>query len=266
MKWRGPFFLFLNLLFLDLCMLNLVGCAGFGQQLKNFLGGRSGPEAEEKIKPNYTRFSENPNVTTPIRRQYRRTTKKSLSEEAQLDSRAGSLWIMEGQGSYLFSQNIIRMIGDPMPVKVDGEPRDQLQSKVNVIRKLLAKLEQRMAPSPAVRAPANSTPGTPTPEAAGAKAGEKAAEKEDPATNKSDGVMVGNDSFAVQTVPTRIVERLIDGNYRVRGSQPFMIGPREYKVIVTGIVRAEDFSDEGISSSKLLDPKYDIVSVKRKDE
>ena len=68
--------------------------------------------------------------------------------------------------------------------------------------------------------------------------------------------------FSVKTVPTRVVERMVDGNYRVRGTQPFMIGTREYKVIVSGIVRAEDFNEEGISASQLLDANFDIVSSK----
>ena len=71
--------------------------------------------------------------------------------------------------------------------------------------------------------------------------------------------------LAVKTVPTRIVERTLEGNYRVKGTQPFMIGAREYKIIVTGIVRAEDFNEEGISATKLLDPKFDIISARRKE-
>jgi flagellar L-ring protein precursor FlgH len=248
-----------------LCLI-LAGCAGFGKKLKGFLNGRDLSEQDEMQKPSYTKFSDNSTMANPTRRQYRRTTKQSLSEEAQLDNRAGSLWVMEGQGSYLFSQNIIRMIGDSLPVKVDGEPRDQLQTKVNVIRKLLAKMEQKNIPPPiSPRTPAGSPPGGTTVPPAAAKTGDqepaaKSAEASKPDTNQ------GNEAFPVQTVPTRITERLIDGNYRVRGTQPFMIGPREYKVIVTGIVRAEDFSDAGISSTKLLDSKYDIMSVKRKDE
>jgi flagellar L-ring protein precursor FlgH len=248
-----------------LCLI-LTGCAGFGKKLKSFLNGRDLLEQDEMQKPSYTKFSDNSTMANPTRRQYRRTTKQSLSEEAQLDNRAGSLWVMEGQGSYLFSQNIIRMIGDSLPVKVDGEPRDQLQTKVNVIRKLLAKMEQKNSPPPtSPRAPSGSAPGGAAAPPVASKAGDqesaaKGAEVSKPEPSPS------NEAFPVQTVPTRITERLIDGNYRVRGTQPFMIGQREYKVIVTGVVRAEDFSDEGISSTKLLDSKYDIMSVKRKDE
>lgn len=246
-----------NFLILVAITISLVGCAGFGKKLKDFLGGGGGADSGVPVKPKYTKFSESPNVYNNVRRQYRRATKDSLAQEAQLESKAGSLWVMEGQGSYLFSQNIIRMIGDPMSVNIDGEPKEQLQSKVTVIRKLLAKLEARSKPAP-VRDPA-AAPG-----AAAKTAAPKAEEQE--GGNKSDVLGAGGPGFPVKSVPTRITERMIDGNYRVRGSQPFMIGSREYKVIVTGIVRAEDFSDDGISSGKLLDRKFDIVSVKRKTQ
>jgi flagellar L-ring protein precursor FlgH len=42
-----------------------------------------------------------------------------------------------------------------------------------------------------------------------------------------------------------------------------MIGKREYKVIVTGLIRPEDFNDAGIISEKLLDPQYDVVSLRK---
>ncbi len=56
---------------------------------------------------------------------------------------------------------------------------------------------------------------------------------------------------------------MADGNYKIRGSQPFMIGKREYKVIVAGIIRPEDYNDQGVSSQKLLDPQFDVVSIRR---
>ena len=65
-------------------------------------------------------------------------------------------------------------------------------------------------------------------------------------------------------VPTRIVEILKDGSYRVQGDQPFMIGKREYKLVVTGIIRQEDFDDQGVSAEILLDPKFDIVTAKER--
>ncbi len=58
---------------------------------------------------------------------------------------------------------------------------------------------------------------------------------------------------------------MVDGNYRVRVVQPFMIGQREYKVIVTGIVRAEDFNESGVAASQLIDASYDNVSSKNSE-
>ena len=49
-------------------------------------------------------FSKNSNYLKGERRQYKRRTKKDLENESQLESQAGSLWVMEGQGAYLFSQ------------------------------------------------------------------------------------------------------------------------------------------------------------------
>ena len=68
----------------------------------------------------------------------------------------------------------------------------------------------------------------------------------------------------MKTVPSRIKEILKDGSYMVSGEQPFMIGKREYKLVVKGIVRQEDFDDQGISAETLLDPKFDIVTNRRK--
>ena len=34
------------------------------------------------------------------------------------------------------------------------------------------------------------------------------------------------------------------------------------RAIAAGIVRGEDFNDNGLASSRLLDPKFDIVSIR----
>ena len=221
-----------------------IGCAGVNRRLKGWLGG---DQAEEK-KSTLTKFSDNADVLPPVRRQYRRTTKESLSDQAALDAHAGSLWAMEGQGAYLFSPNIVRLVGDPLAVQLEGDPKDQLNSKVAVIRKLLAKIEDRK--TAAARGPASAAPAE---DAAAPKGGDKADEKKDGESAE----------LGIKTVPTRIVERTVEGNYRVKGSQDFLVKNREYKVIVTGVVKAEDFSDDGIASSKLIDPKFDIVSARR---
>lgn len=247
-------------------MISVSGCAGFGHKLKSFLAGGD-TETSESAKPAMGRplgqsYQSNSNYMPGPQRQYKRVTKKSLQEESNIGSRAGSLWVMEGQGAFLFSQNIMRMIGDSIRVKLDGEPHRQLESKAKVVAKLLARLEERRA---ALRQPA-AAPGKPSPSekpSADGKAEKTAATNPAAAQNKNQEPDL-KDVFPVNTVPSRVVERMVDGNYRVKGSQTFMIGSREYKVIVTGVVPAEDFSEDGINSTKLLDSKFDIVSSRRK--
>lgn len=245
-------------LFLLISIVSQVGCASFGHKLKNFLGG---DEAAEKAAPapkDETKYSNNPDMPPSTRRQYKRTTKESLANESALDQKAGSLWVMEGQGAYLFAQNTMRLVGDPIGVQIEGEPKEQLQAKADVLKDLLGKIEERQAARQRALASQNSD--APAPAAAGAddKAKDAGADKKAAGDKKPDAK-----DFNVKLVPTRITERTVEGNYRVKGSQPFMINGREFKVIVTGVVRAEDFSDDGIAASKLLDPKFDIVSVKR---
>jgi flagellar L-ring protein FlgH len=240
----------------------LSGCASWGKKLKAFLGGKSDSTAQAKTTG--TKYSDNPNLYAGARRQYKRVTKQTLQDEAALEPQAGSLWVMEGQGAYLFAQNIVRMIGDPIAVTLEGEPKEQLQSKVDVIKKLWSKYEERQA---RMREPAAEDTKAKAKDPKEAKDAKEKEAKE--AKEKSEAAQTANQDkmdFNLRSVPTRIVERTADGNYRVKGTQPFMIGTREYKVIVTGIIRSEDFNDEGIGASKLLDAKYDVVSVRRKEQ
>jgi len=242
------------------------GCASFNKKLKAWLGGSQPAQAEvQKPQSNMKKFSDSADVSPRVKRQYKRTTKESLQEESALDSKAGSLWGMEGQGAYLFSQNVVRLVGDPLAITLEGDPKDQLQSKANVIKKLLARIEERQKAK--LRGPASEDNTDAAAEAdkdAKAKEGDKG--KKTAQNGNQQQQQAAEEKamdLAVKIVPTRIVERTLEGNYRVKGTQPFMIGPREFKIIVTGIVRAEDFNEEGISATKLLDPKFDIVSARK---
>ena len=250
------------------------GCSSLGKTIKNFISGKEDSPSRPQGGP--PRFSDNENMRVTSDRQYKRMNRQKFEEEAELKADAGSLWVMEGQGAYLFSQNQIRMVGDLLNVKIDGAPRSQLQTKTRVIARLLERLEapQRGLASqqnPNQQAQAGANPGAQGAAGAqggqqpnqaaqgnqGAQPGAQGAEGDAQAAKKDDG------PFNVQVVPTRIVEQLKDGSYRVRGMQPFMIGKREYKVIVTGIVRPEEFDDGGLEASKLLDPQFDIVSSRK---
>src|SRR4051812_29275627 len=102
--------------FLIIFGLSQAGCASFNRKLKNMLGGGTPAQSEAKQVSTVTKFSDTPEVSPRVKRQYKRTTKESLSEESALDSKAGSLWVMEGQGAYLFSQNVVRLVGDPLAI------------------------------------------------------------------------------------------------------------------------------------------------------
>lgn len=228
------------------------GCATMNDFLKSF-DESAQPGASLGNLKSAARYSDNQNLGVPTDRQYKRMTRNRLEDESDLGATAGSAWVMEGQGAYLFAQNKMRKEGDLLSVKLDGSAMKQVETKVSVIKKLLKQLEdqqqQDMNNSLALNTDAARTPAST--EAAKAEP-TKSAEKEDK-----------EDLTEVQNVPTRIVEKLADGNYRIKGQQPFMIGKREYKVIVTGLIRPEDFNDQGISSDKLLDPQYDVVNIRR---
>jgi flagellar L-ring protein precursor FlgH len=245
--------------------LTSTGCASFGRTLKGLISGQEDGQQVRKVTT--PRFSEQENLRVQQEpRQYKRMNRERFEEEAEVGASAGSLWVMEGQGAYLFSQNQMRTVGDLLNVKIEGGPKQQLQTKVRVITRLLERLDnprglasvQAAGGEPGQVASAGAPKGQ-APNAGGAGAGgDEKSQSEGGAAAASK-----EQSFAVQSVPTRIIEQLRDGSYRVRGMQPFMIGKREYKVIVTGIVRPEDFDDSGLDSSKLLDSQFDIVSSRK---
>lgn len=229
----------------------LMGCASM-DQLMSSLGQDEAAAPMEKIK-SAPRYSENQNMGVPTDRQYKRMTRNRLEDESELSANAGSAWVMEGQGAYLFAQNKMRKEGDLLNVNLAASAMKQVETKVSVIKKLLKQLEdqQRMELNNSM---AQNADGTRNPASTDVAKSEAA---------KSDVKEEKEDLTEVQNVPTRIVEKLADGNYRIKGQQPFMIGKREYKVIVTGLIRPEDFNDQGISSDKLLDPQYDVVNIRR---
>lgn len=251
---RSLFFQGLFLLMIGLSMLT-TGCASIGELFGDKPQYEEAPpivEAQPPPEKEIVKFSDTPNVMNPSNRQYRRTTRAKIEEESDLGSQAGSMWVNEGQGAYLFTQNKSRREGDVLNVKLEGSAQKQVETKVSVIKDLLKQLEEEELKSQQpVPIPNQAEGGTAKP-ADRAPASTKPAEKEEP--------------LDIGIVPTKITERQVDGNYRVKGAQPFMIGKREYKVIVTGLVRPEDFNDEGISSNKLLDPQFDVVSLRRSKE
>jgi flagellar L-ring protein precursor FlgH len=255
---KGAIFQGFFLLFIGLGLLTS-GCSTFNELLHPQEKTKASVVQTDSDGKPLVKFSDNPNLLSTQDRQYHRMTRSRMEEESQLQSNAGSMWVDEGQGAYYFAQNKMRREGDIMNVKLDGAAQKQVQTKVTVIKQLLKQLEEEeqkakdLQNGPAVPALAENGEAAKT-QASRAPASEPA-KKEDK-----------DEPLDVQNVPTRIVERMADGNYRVKGAQPFMIGKREYKVLVTGIIRPEDFNDDGVSSEKLLDPQYDVVSLRRSQQ
>jgi len=247
------------------------GCASINDLLGNS-EKPPGPPPKPEIRVDgepLTRFSEDPNRPPTTAREFHHMNKEKMEEDSQLQAGAGSMWVMEGQGAYLFAQNKVRREGDFLNVKIEGSAQKEVETKVSVIKKLLKQLEdeerkakelaqQQALAAIQAEAAANADPSAPRSPAATAPAlpvpppvAEEKKEKEE--------------EVKIENVPTRIVERMPDGNYKVKGQSPFMIGKKEYKVLVMGIIRPEDFNDDGTSSNKLLDPQIDVVSLRRKE-
>lgn len=213
---------------------------------------------EDEFTNSLTKYNDNPNHGVWGNRQYKKTTKSQLEEDSDLDSKAGSLWVMDGQQSYYFSQNKIRKEGDFLNVKLEGAAYKQVETKVSVIKTLLQELEEQEKESSGL---ASKLADTKPAENKDARAPAAVEARKSPGGKDEDK----GELAEVGPIQTRIIERLADGNYRIKGQQPFMIGKRDYKVLVVGIVRPEDYNDEGISSSKLIDPQFDVVSIRKKE-
>jgi flagellar L-ring protein precursor FlgH len=187
-------------------------------------------------------------------RQYQRMTKDRLEKENELYAQSGSLWVMEGQTGYLFAQNKMRKEGDILPVTLEGPLLDQVRQKIKTIKKLMDEIEKEnekyLKASAGHRGLAQES---------AAEGGEEKKVETDSSVGKA-----ADDKMELEPIMARITERLPDGAYRVRGQRHIMVNDKEFKVLVTGMVRPEDFSDQGISSNRLLDSDVDVLSVRKK--
>ncbi len=243
-----------------------------------------------------TKYSDNANMAPATDREYKRMTRQRMEDESDLQSGAGSLWVMEGQTSYLFAQNKQRRAGDPTQIKIEGSALKQIEMKVGTIQDLLKELEEQkklsdeiekkesaekqrladiesekqrilingearsdsMAQAMAEERMKNRAPA--------AIANEKTTDK-----NKKTPAEAAKkpekeekiDLKDIQLIPSKIVEKTPDGMFRVVGQQYLNIKKRPYKVIATGLVRPEDFDDQSLSSNKIFEAQYDIIHMKK---
>lgn len=262
------------------------GCAtmkswfGFGETSKQTQNSFAGSgkvnsngevEGDDYSASDDIRYSDNNQVLPLSDRQYKKMTRSRMEEESELGAQAGSLWMMEGQTSFLFAQNKSRREGDATNIKLEGSAMKLVENKAKSAQKLLKKLEdhlkaqeeaERIASLPveASRKPASEMDDS-------KKAAENVASKpvEAPKVEKEKEELPKLDLADVERIPVRITDRTEQG-FRVRGSQPLMINEKEYRVITTGIIKAEDFSDDVVSSNKMLDAQFDLVSAQGDSE
>lgn len=246
---------------LCLTLFLMSGCSSFGKKWKAFLN-EGQPQTKQAsdipARDDRVKYSDVKDLPVDGDRQYRRMTKRQFEDQELFSDNGGSLWVNEGQDSYLFAQNIVRMPGDILNVLLDGQPEKQLSTKATVIKELTKRIEKNRRGVASTEKPEGAP-------AEGANA-ETADADQAQAQAKPDAQKVAGqpepglpEGFDVKSVPTRVVERMSDGNYRVNGSQTFMIGTKEYKVIVTGLVKPQDIANDSVDSSKMLDSKFDIV-------
>lgn len=241
------------------------------------------------------RYSELNNMAPVADRNYKRMTRKKMEEESELYSSAGSLWKMEGQTSYLFAENRHRQEGDPTTIKVEGAALKAIESKVAVIADLLKQLEKqkiqaeedaKIAEEEKIRLAqleeekklraeriANGEIVVDPMDEIESKEQAETTEKKLVASRKLASLAAGQkvkeekiDLKEVENIPSKIVEKMSDDTYRIKGQQFLTIKKKSYKVIATALVRVEDFNDSSVSSNKLLDAQYDIIHMKRTTE
>lgn len=246
------------------------------------------PASEVTDEEPTMKYSDATNMAPPSDRNYKRMTRERMEEESELYGSAGSLWKMDGQTSYLFAENRHRREGDVTSIKMEGQALKQIESKVAVVQDLLAELdaqkkkaeedakkaeqerlrlaqieeEKRLKAEAIARGDLMPDPfegqypqdlerkpaALPEPE----KVVEKPVEKAEKIDLKE-----------IEMIPSKVVEKLSEGVYRIRGQQFLTIKKKPYKVIATALVRADDFNDTAISSNKLLDAQYDVIHVKK---
>jgi len=277
---------------LSALVMTQTGCSSFGKKLKALVGG-GGDSSEEAKRRRPVSFNSQPQMgSSNANRQYKRVTKENFFDDQGLEEHAGSLWRKEGQGAFLFTQNNLRNLGDIVNVKIEDRTAQDLTIKADVIRQILVAKEKPMVR----RRPASPVGAIPKPAADKEEDGQQQGQsQEQQAEGKAKGQpnekftksAKGADKFKerepdqevdgkkdekreeikfdVAEVAARITERYGDGSYRIKGMQTFMISKKEYKVMVTGLVKPEDINDGTVSSVKVLDSKFDIIPSSNKD-
>ncbi len=239
---------------------------------------------EEVVKEPLTKYSDINNFAPVSDRNYKRMTKERFEEDAELHAGAGSLWVMEGQTSYLFAQNKKRREGDPSTLLVQGMALKDVQMKALAIKDLLIELENQKKEAEAKQKKEDDK----VQRLADIEKEKKSILAKSEADNEDAAAVLAEQRIdarkpasvavaeapknpelekinfkEIEQVPIKITERLPDNQYRVAGQQFLTIRNRPYKLIVNGTIRGDDFSDQNFSSDKMFDGNFELVHLKK---
>lgn len=239
------------LLIIPLC----ISCSSLTQMVKKLAGSNKTETSTAAKTTPQNMYSSNKNFQLrPLpERRYGRMNRDRFEKEAKVGEDAGSLWVSEGQSSYLFSQNQKRLEGDVLSISLEEQAKDQLNSKVKTIAGLLKRRKELAAQKRSLASAKDQGKASDTVE----KTEKKVAPKT--AANKEEEIP----GLGMEKVPSRVVASYPDGSYRIKGTKSFLIENKEFQVLITGLVRGNDIKDDSIASSKLLDAKFDVVSERR---
>lgn len=239
---------------------------------------------EEVVKEPLTKYSDVNNFAPVADRNYKRMTREKFEEDAELQAGAGSLWLMDGQTSYLFAQNKKRREGDATTLLVQGMALKDVEMKAIAVKELLIELDnqkkaadikqkkedeaqKRLADIDREKKLILAKAEADNEEAAQVLA-EQRIDARKPASvpvveAPKDPEMDKINLKDIEQVPMKITERLPDNQYRVAGNQFITIRKQKYRLVVAGIIRGEDFSDQSVTSDKMFDQHFDLVHLQK---
>lgn len=240
----------------------------------------------EVVKEPLTKYSDVNNYAPAADRNYKRMTREKFEEDSELQAGAGSLWLMDGQTSYLFAQNKKRREGDATTLLVQGMALKDVEMKAMAVKDLLIELENQKKEAELKKKKEEESQkrlaeidkekkvilakGEADNEDAAQVLAEQRIDARKPASvavaeAPKDPELDKINLKEIEQVPMKITERLTDNQYRVSGQQFITIRKRMYKLVVAGIIRGEDFSDQSVTSDKMFDQKFELVHLKKNE-
>jgi flagellar basal body L-ring protein FlgH len=222
-------------------------------------------------------MSNTPNLSPPVKRQYKNGMRATRADFIDDSSNEGSLWGSDGQTNYYFTKNKVRGLGDIVTVSIEQGLYKDISAEVKrtltpkerdyEIQLAQARLNAQAAGLPDPDAPskqAGSTDQVTTSQSAPApnpSASPAATPTARDATAADIDVTRSLDFKQGDTIMAEITDRYPNGNYKIRGTKRIQYkgGPPRLITLV-GVARGQDFSeDDVIPSGKLYEYRIEAA-------